>query len=76
MTAEIINLRQVRKARARAAKDAQADENRAKFGLSKADRQQLAMETDRSVRHLDGARLDRPAPVMDDDDEPPAGGAA
>lgn len=74
MTAEIINLRQARKARARAAREAQADENRAKFGLSKAERQQLAMETDRAVRHLDGARLERPSPPIDD--EPPTGGAA
>jgi len=71
MTAEIINLRQARKARARAAKDAQADENRARFGLSKAERRQLAMETDRAVRHLDGARR-----TSSMDDDPPTGGAA
>lgn len=76
MTAEIINLRQARKARARAAKDAQASESRAKFGLSKAERHQLAMETDRRVRHLDNARIDRPGPVPDGDNEPPTGGAA
>lgn len=78
MTAEIINLRQARKARARSAKDAQAAENRAKSGISKADRERQGMETDRAVRQLDGARIteaDLPSSATRNDD-PPSGGAA
>lgn len=77
MTAEIINLRQARKARKRAAAQAGAQENRARFGTSKAERQRLSIEADRVIRHLDGARRttawDGPAPG---DDDPPTGGAA
>lgn len=42
MPADLINLRQARKARARVAKEAQASENRAKFGRSKAERSHTA----------------------------------
>jgi hypothetical protein len=38
MSAEIINLRQARKAKERREADALAEENRAKFGRSKAER--------------------------------------
>lgn len=38
MSAEIINLRQFRKARERAAKEAAAAENRSRFGKSRAER--------------------------------------
>ena len=38
MPADLINLRQARKSRARVAKETQARENRAKFGRSKAER--------------------------------------
>lgn len=57
MTAEIINLRRARKTRARAAKASEAEQNKIKFGRSKADRAQLAAEAERARRQLDGAQL-------------------
>ncbi len=56
MTAEIINLNKVRKARARAERAAQAAENRAKFGRSKVERTQIAAEGEKLRRELDGTR--------------------
>lgn len=55
----VINLRQARKQRARAAKAARADENRHKFGRSKADKQREAGEQDRAARHVEGHKLPR-----------------
>ena len=57
MTAKIINLRQARKAKARAEKDRQAEENRARHGRSKAERHASEAEAERAVRRLDGLRL-------------------
>ncbi|CFX63858.1 conserved protein of unknown function [Candidatus Filomicrobium marinum] len=83
MTAEIINLRQVRKARERARKEAQAEENRAKFGQSKTERQKRSLEAEHANRQLDGAqRVGSPdhqpstPPSNPKDDIPPSGGAA
>lgn len=57
MTAEIVNLKKVRKAKARAAKEAQAGANREKFGRTKAERDVVdAREAERN-RVLDGAAL-------------------
>lgn len=52
--AEIVNLRRARKARARADKEAQAADNRLRFGVSRQDRQAGANERDKAERHLDG----------------------
>lgn len=83
MTAEIINLRQFRKARERSRKEAQAEENRAKFGQSKTERQRLSLEAEHANRHLDGAQRvgapdDQNATPSgnSEDDIPPSGGAA
>jgi hypothetical protein len=51
--AEIINLRQVRKARGRAEKEATAAANRAKFGRSKAEKQAEEAKRDLADRQLD-----------------------
>lgn len=56
--AEIINLRTVRKARARLNAAVTADANRAKFGRSKAQKQSDAAEAARRAKLLDGARRD------------------
>lgn len=56
--AEVINLRLVRKAKARDAAAAGAAANRAKFGLSKAEKQRTAQEAARAARLLDGAKRD------------------
>lgn len=54
--AEIINLRQARKQRARAAAERKADANRAHFGRTGAEKQASRMENDRQARKLDGAK--------------------
>ena len=55
---DVINLRSVRKAKARATASAQADANRAKFGRTKAEKQADAAEKARSERLLDGTKLE------------------
>lgn len=57
--AEIINLRQARKAQKRKAAETTATANRARFGQSKAQRSMLISEDERAARLLDGARLDK-----------------
>lgn len=56
--ADIINLRQARKARARDAAEASAAANRAKFGQTKAEREMEEVETARRDRALDHAKRD------------------
>lgn len=60
--ADIINLRQVRKQKARAAKEAKASENRAAFGRSKADKSRTEAEADLTLRRLDSHKRDEPKP--------------
>jgi len=55
MTAEIINLNRFRKARERDARAKQADENRARFGRSREERERLAAEDAQRQSVLDGA---------------------
>jgi hypothetical protein len=54
--AEIVNLRQVRKAKKRAEDAAAANANRARHGASKAERRLTQDEAARLARALDGAR--------------------
>lgn len=56
--AELVNLRQQRKARARAAKEEAAARNRALHGRSKAERQRDSKSAEAVRRHLDAHRLD------------------
>jgi hypothetical protein len=56
---EVVNLRLVRKAKARTAKEATAAANRAAFGRTKAQKQADASDRARHDRTLDGAELDR-----------------
>lgn len=56
MTAEIVNLRRARKAKAKAGRADKAAENRARFGRTKAERKGEAMEQERARRELEGAR--------------------
>lgn len=58
--AEIVNLRRARKARDRAADEARAAGNRAKFGRPKADRDRMAAEAERAAARLEGHRRDEP----------------
>lgn len=70
---EVINLRQARKARARAEKEAQAQENRARFGRTGAEKRRDADAAGREERRHEGHRID---PSPGDDDKDPDGGAA
>ena len=60
--AEIINLRKARKKKARAAKEAEAAENRAKFGQAKEARSQSEAAKDMLDRKLDAHRRDSDDP--------------
>jgi hypothetical protein len=53
VAADVVNLRQARKAKARVIKDAQAAENRVKFGRTRAEKQRTAAEEQRASRRLD-----------------------
>lgn len=57
MPGDVVNLRQFRKSKARAEKNARAEENRVKFGRTKAERQAERAEKDKAHRHLDGHKL-------------------
>jgi hypothetical protein len=52
--ADIINLRQARKQKARADKDATAAGNRAKFGRTKGEKLRDAKEKAQADKHIDG----------------------
>jgi hypothetical protein len=56
--AEIIHLRQTRKRKMRADKEAQAAENRVRHGRTKAESRRRAKELDSSEKTLDGKKLD------------------
>jgi hypothetical protein len=56
--AEIINLRQARKRRQRAEKEAQASENRIAFGRTKAERTLGEAQKDLVDRRLEGHKRD------------------
>lgn len=56
---EIVNLRQARKAKARAAAADQAAENRVRFGASKSERMQNAASQSLERRRLEGHRRER-----------------
>jgi hypothetical protein len=60
--AEIVNLRQARKQKARAEAAKAADENRAKFGRSKDEKSRIGAETASARNFLDGHRRDGPPP--------------
>ena len=51
---DVINLNRARKARTRAAKDAQAAENRARFGRTGAQKKAHAAAREKGERDLDG----------------------
>jgi hypothetical protein len=58
MTADIVNLKRVRKAKARAAHDREAEANRRLHGMTKAERERLAEERRRLGAHVEGHRLE------------------
>lgn len=54
---DLVNLRLVRKRRARDLKQAEAAENRSKFGRTRQERDRRQDEAARADRHLDGHRI-------------------
>ncbi len=59
--AEIVNLRQRRKAADRAAARAKADQNAARHGRSRAEKELDRARTEKAKRDLDAHARDRPA---------------
>lgn len=62
MAGNVVNLRQARKQRTRAEKHQRAEENRVKYGRSKAERARQQLQERRTEDHLDGHRLDSGEP--------------
>lgn len=58
MAGDIINLRQARKQRDRLKKEAEAAENRRKFGQTRSERELTQARQDKARAHLDGHHLD------------------
>ncbi len=57
--AKVTNLNQFRKAKARADRTRQAEENRVRFGRTKADKRLSTTNKTRENTHLDGHKLDK-----------------
>lgn len=60
MSADIINLRQARKSKARNEKEKRADQNRVTHGLSKAEKNLAKALNDQAGKRLDQGRLEKP----------------
>ncbi len=58
---EIVNLREARKRREKAARDAQAAENRTRFGRTTGEKQEDQRERERRTALLDQSKLDPPS---------------
>ena len=56
--ADLINLNKARKARARAAREAEAAENRVRFGRVKADKALAEARREKAMSDLDGKKRD------------------
>ena len=70
MTAEIVNLNKVRKARERANREREAHENRMKYGQAKSERTVFEAQQRKSQADLDGARREPGRPEGTDDIDP------
>jgi len=60
MAADIVNLRQARKQKARSDKDKTAEANRLQFGRSKAEKTLTRALNDKAEKLLDQGRIERP----------------
>ena len=72
MTAEIINLNKVRKARERADREREAHENRLKYGQSKSERSLADAQQRKTQSDLEGARREGKGGAGDTDDIDPS----
>jgi hypothetical protein len=70
MTAEIVNLNKVRKARDRANRERDAQENRIKYGQTKSDRNLFEARNRKWQHDVDASR--RRSDGLDDDDTGPS----
>ena len=68
MSAEIINLRMVRKQKNRQDKDKAAEDNRRKFGRSKAERDAARQRRENLETKIEGHRLEGVKPSDEDHD--------
>jgi hypothetical protein len=59
MSGDVVNLRQVRKQKARAEKDRQAEQNRISFGRTKAEKNLTRALNDKADRVLDQGRIEQ-----------------
>jgi hypothetical protein len=66
MAADIVNLRQFRKTKARSDKEKSAAENRLLFGRTKADKQLTKTLNEKAAKALDQGRLEKPGPGESD----------
>lgn len=62
MTADVINLRQFRKAKARSEKESQADQNRALHGRTKAEKKLTEALRHKADKQHEQGRLDKTDP--------------
>lgn len=60
MSADVVNLRQVRKAKARTQKEKQADQNRLTFGRIKAEKTLTDALRQKTERALDAGHIEKP----------------
>lgn len=67
MSADIVNLRQVRKAKARLEKEKEADQNRIAFGRTKAEKSLTRALNEKAEKALDQGRLEKPRKGRQDD---------
>ncbi|MCZ7857024.1 MULTISPECIES: DUF4169 family protein [Agrobacterium] len=59
MTADIVNLRQFRKQKARSEKEKQAEQNRLSFGRTKTEKNLTSALNEKAERALDQGRLEK-----------------
>ncbi|AYM81561.1 DUF4169 family protein [Agrobacterium tumefaciens] len=60
MAADIVNLRQFRKQKARSEKEKQAEQNRLSFGRAKAEKNFTSALNEKAEKALDQGRLEKP----------------
>ena len=65
MSGDVVNLRQVRKQKARSDKEKQAEQNRIAFGRTKAEKSLTRALNDKAEKALDQGRLERPDETQD-----------
>jgi GAF domain-containing protein len=65
MAADIVNLRQFRKTKARAEREASAEQNRLTHGRTKAEKTLTRTLNEKALRQLDQGRIEKPGHEQD-----------